>query len=531
MCGIFFYTGPVRPTSELYALFMKIKHRGPDNSQFHVMLTENGSRMVVLGFHRLSINGIAPYDEQPFIKDKLYTMCNGEIWNHADLELANTDTNININTTSDCACLLPGYAKYGMKALCQSIDGVFGLLVYDEINNSVNVARDPVGIRSLYWNQDHDSLFIASELKAFPSALTTVTAFPPGHYATATLGSPLEFECYIQKPLISYNPNTPDSTMTELHDTLTKAVEKRLMSGRPVGCILSGGLDSTLVTAIVCKLQRERGITDKMRTYTIGLEGGEDLKWARLASEYLGTEHHEFVVSETDFLDAIPTVIKSIESYDVTTVRASTGNWLVAKKIAELKKDVVLFCGDVADELLGGYRGFGLAKTASDFEAANVKMMSDVHRFDVLRSEKSFTAHGLEGRVPFADKDVLRCVAQFPSAVKMWSDNQRIEKQLLRETFEGYLPKELLWRRKEAFSDGVSSTHRSWYSIIQSYLEKIHPHETDSIREHMPPYDIESSYYRHEFEHHYASVKCIPYFWKHPFTTEIDPSARKLVNY
>jgi len=209
------------------------------------------------------------------------------------------------------------------------------------------------------------------------------------------------------------------------------------MSDRPIGCILSGGLDSTTVTAIAVKLQKEMNPNaPPMRTYTVGLEGGEDFKWARKAADHFGTEHHEFVLSEQDFLNAIPEVIKQIDSYDVTTVRASTGNWLVAKKIAELNKDIVLFCGDVADELLGGYRGFGLTEDPAAFDVENVKMMQNLHRFDVLRAEKSFAGHGLEGRVPFADKDFMKLVMSCPPEYKMWGGNTgRIEKDCLRRAF------------------------------------------------------------------------------------------------
>jgi asparagine synthase (glutamine-hydrolysing) len=537
MCGIFFYTGPRQPIDGLHRLFMGIQHRGPDTSHFHVHLTHGGARMVVIGFHRLAINGSQPYDEQPFVRDKIHLICNGEIWNHEALseQCRKADVVPSTLSTSDCACLVSMYRYHAdTKQMCRDIDGVFAMVVYDEAHNRLTVARDPVGIRSLYWRQDAESLYVASELKAFPSHFDDVQPFPPGHVATASMGgAPLRLERYTAPPTpppprLLHPPST--ALHTALHDALVRAVQKRLMSDRSVGCILSGGLDSTLVTAIVCKLQKAQGIETPMRTYTIGMAGGEDLRWARIAADYLGTEHHEFVVSEQEFLNAIPSVVRAVESYDVTTVRASTGNWLVAQKIAALGKDTVLFCGDVADEVFGGYRGFGLAPDDAAFEQANAAMLADVHRFDVLRSEMSFTAHGLEGRVPFADKDMLACAAQLPTAAKMWGGQSgRIEKQLLRELFEGYLPTELLWRRKEAFSDGVSSTQRSWYEVIQDHLAQ--KQQLLHTRAHLSPYDRESSYYRELFEAHYASVTCIPYFWKHPFTTERDPSARKLTNY
>lgn len=286
------------------------------------------------------------------------------------------------------------------------------------------------------------------------------------------------------------------------------------MSDRPIGCILSGGLDSTTVTAIACKLQKQMNPNaPPMRTYTVGLEGGEDFIWARKAAKHFGTEHHEFVLSEKDFLDAIPHVIRQIESYDVTTVRASTGNWLVAREIAKLGKDIVLFCGDVADELLGGYRGFGLTDDPELFDAENVKMMQNLHRFDVLRAEKSFAGFGLEGRVPFADKEFMKLIMNAPPEYKMWGCNTgKIEKDCLRRAFEAYLPKDLCWRRKEAFSDGVSKKERSWFQIIQDDLKS--SGKEIGVRAHCSPYDLESTLYREIFESFYSSDKVIPYLWK-----------------
>jgi asparagine synthase (glutamine-hydrolysing) len=533
MCGIFFYKGPARNVDELRQLFMKTKHRGPDSRVFKVFYLDSGE-MVAMGFHRLAINGMATTDEQPFHSDHTYVMCNGEIWNHNELRAEGGEAN-----ESDCKCLLPYYRKHGMQAMCDAIDGVFGCVVYDEAANEAYVGRDPVGIRSVYWHQDAatKAVFVASELKSFPCEYDSVMPVPPGHFARLTAGTPVAFERYSTPSSLSVivPSYTHGERLERIRHSLTEAVRKRFMSDRPVGCILSGGLDSTLITAIACRIRAEQGgptnAPMRMRTYTIGMQGGEDLKWARLAAEHLGTEHHEFVVSEAEFLAAIPNVVTQVESFDVTTVRASVGNWLVAKKIAELGKDVVLFCGDVADELLGGYRGFGLAHNAADFREANGRMMRDVHCFDVLRSEKSFTAHGLEGRVPFADKAFVATMDMYaPTEHRMWGHDGRIEKHVLREAFEGYLPKELLWRRKEAFSDGVSGDARSWYTVIQEHIARSGI-EGVLQREHMCPYDAESSYYRTIFETAYASVRSIPYFWKHPFTSEVDPSARKLSNY
>ena len=229
-------------------------------------------------------------------------------------------------------------------------------------------------------------------------------------------------------------------------------------------------------------------------------------------------------------------MVAQIESYDVTTVRASTGNWLVAQKIAALGKDTVLLCGDVADELLGGYRGFGLTDDPSAFQAELVRMLTDIHRFDVLRCEKSFAGHGLEGRVPFGDRDLLELVLGAPPEWLMWGGGGaregRVEKEVVRRAFAGYLPHDVLWRRKEAFSDGVSATTRSWYAVIQEALAA-RGEAAVVDRAHAPPYDVESSYYRRLFEERCggAHAAVIPRFWKQPFTDVVDPSARCLANY
>lgn len=538
---------------------MSMQHRGPDSSTFRVFYLDS-SVMVALGFHRLAINGQAKADEQPFSIGNTHLICNGEIWNHPKLSSEAAKANkapdqankasdhANAPPQSDCKCLLPYYQQFGIRQLCTAIDGVFGCVIYDESSDTTHVLRDPIGIRSLYWHQhsETNALMVASELKSFPCEYENVMPFPPGQYATLSASTSsgeqlLEFGRYVEDapPNAIIPICSSHDRLTCIRESLTDAVRKRFMSDRPVGCILSGGLDSTLITAIACRLYKAKNpsTTERMRTYTIGMAGGEDLKWARMAADYLGTEHHEFVVAESEFLDAIPEVIAQIESFDVTTVRASVGNWLVAKKIAELGKDTVLFCGDFADELLGGYRGFGMAHTAAEFKEANQRMIRDVHCFDVLRSEKSFAGHGLEGRVPFADKRFRAVFDTYaPTAYRMWGGlsgemgNEKIEKHILREAFEGYLPAELLWRRKEAFSDGVSGEKRSWFAVIQDHIQST---GISSLltREHMCPYDAESSYYRAIYESSYSSVKCIPYFWKQPFTTEIDPSARKLSNY
>ena len=602
MCGIFLYCGAPRPLDHIRTLFDRTQHRGPDNTQCIVVYPSTDT-MLVFGFHRLAINGMHRAANQPFTTNNTFTLCNGEIWNHRALH---TDARTECTSGSDCE-VVPHYYRYAnqtspryhhedpFEELCKVLDGVFGIVLYDRLNQRVNIGRDRIGIRSLYYALEPDiehassnpsrssssssrfNLWVASELKSLPTTFTNVRPFPPGHTAqfdtvtrdvTTWNMTPYWSVRSGRAPQRFHTPTYPLTAThlnqdTQWHDcvgqlrrVLVNAVKKRFMSDRPIGCVLSGGLDSTVVTAIACQLYKQYQAQSRnssstssyppLRTYTIGLEGAEDFKWARLAADHFGTDHHEFVLTEQEFLDAIPEVIAQIESYDVTTVRASVGNWLLAKRIAETGKDTVLFCGDVADELLGGYRGFGLTKDTTAFEDANIRMLENIHRFDVLRCEKSFAGHGLEARVPFADKDVVSLTMDLPPEYKMWGEAcpSRMEKDILRQAFAKDLPEALVWRRKEAFSDGVSKTTRSWYQIIQDHLAKQAQQsgedsegsgeewcQSSSTTTHAAPYDMESAYYRSVFEGMYGSVGCIPYLWKQPFSREKDPSARCLGNY
>lgn len=583
MCGIFLYCGDVCNVDTLRELFMRTKHRGPDNTQFVVFQVDD-TTMVAMGFHRLAINGMHKGAQQPFTDSGCVTICNGEIWNHKQL---GTDAQANLVSGSDCEVLPQLYRHiertspryhphHPFEEMLRAVDGVFGMALYDRHSQHIHVGRDRIGIRSLYYaktertpvttdssspGRTSHNLWVASELKSLPPSCQDIRPFPPGCWmswpvcpqspSSDTTSGPcpywsladmrrMSMPAHRDKYAVALNENarpqeSPGYTVcaTDIERVLVAAVEKRLMSDRPVGCVLSGGLDSTVVTAIACRLMKRRqSDAPKVRTYTIGLEGAEDLKWARRAAAALGTDHREFVVSEAEFLEAIPEVIRQIESYDVTTVRASVGNWLLAKYIAASGEDTVLLCGDVADELFGGYRGYGLCTNPKAFDEANMRMLADVHRFDVLRCEKSFAGHGLEARVPFADLDVVELTMSLPAEYKMWGTGGQIEKDLLRRAFVDYLPRELLWRRKEAFSDGVSAADNSWFTIIRDALSDDTPSSSTRIQtSHLQPYDTESRVYRQTFDRHYASPNVVPYYWKHPFTTEQDPSARCLTNY
>jgi asparagine synthase (glutamine-hydrolysing) len=309
-----------------------------------------------------------------------------------------------------------------------------------------------------------------------------------------------------------------DEICANIRKLFTNAVVKRLMSERPVGCLLSGGLDSSLVTAIVARELKRTAPDTVLNTYSIGLEGSVDLMWARRVAEHLGTCHHEVSLRERDFLDAIYETIYQTESYCTTTIRASVGNYLVSKYIQQQTDDVVIYCGDMSDEIFGSYRGFQKAPNDAEFHRENERMIRDVRFFDLLRSDKSISGAGLEARVPFADKEFLAYVMRIPARFKRFTD-EKMEKYLLRKAFqdEGLLPENVLWRRKEAFSDGVSSADggRTWVQMIKEHSDRlVTDNEYNNKNNYMysihnPPYDKESFYYRRVFETIYEGFLCI----------------------
>lgn len=523
MCGIFGYLGKKFTKEELVDFLFKNKHRGPDNSKY-ISFDNN----LFLGFNRLQINGIDDKSNQPFKINGYYLICNGEIYNFKELK-EKYGFEEEYKTNSDCEIIIHMYKKFGITRTLNELDGVFAFMLYDKINNDIIVARDPIGIRSLYYSLSNDELSVASEMKSLMN-FEDVYQFPAGHYMING-----------NKPVSYYNLSI--STLIEdeeeicynIKNLFTDAVKKRLMSDRPVACLLSGGLDSTLTTAVAAKFLHNTESNKKVNTYSIGMKGSIDLKYAKIAADYLGTNHTNIELTEDEFLRAIDKTIYQIESWDVTTVRASVGNYLVSLYIRDNSKDVVIFCGDVSDEIFGSYRGFMNASDNKDFLEENIRMITDIRYFDVLRSDKSISGAGLEARVPFADKKFVNYVMSIHPKHKMFSD-EKMEKYILRKAFDGYLPDELLWRRKEAFSDGVSSYQRSWFDIIKEYVDKLYSDEEyEELKEkysYNKPYDKESLFYREIFEKYYPNrAETVPYYWKHPFSTEIDPSARLLKCY
>lgn len=505
--------------------------RGPEG---HKWLDLSGSTWC---FTRLAINGLNEGAMQPFNwgDGRWAWMCNGEIYNHKDLE--ETIPYLNV-TGSDCEVLGALWERCDGDevAFARALDGVFALVIYDSTLGEYIVARDPYGVRPLYWFSDSNGVRFASERKAlspFVSGTTKIHEFPPGQiWRISSNGVLLAQTTYHTVPWIK-NPST---NLFLLRNALEEAVEKRVANTeRQVAALLSGGVDSSLISALVQKVGKRLG-RPNLKTFSIGMEGGTDLKYARMVAEHIGSDHTEVLVTPEEMFEAIPHVIRDIESYDITTVRASVGNWLVAKAIREKSDCKVVFNGDGSDEILGGYLYFRRAPSDFAFERESERLLEEIHKYDVLRSDRCISSYGLEARTPFLDKQFVAVARGYPTETRRPSE-QLMEKNLLREAFEGQdvLPDAVLWRRKEAFSDGVSAQEKSWFQIIQEFLQerKLVPEGWKEIAQEkgwipQPPTE-EAFYYRSLYEMNTKATGDYWPYWMPRWSPETnDPSARTL---
>ena len=517
MCGIFAVFGHVLPVKQAEECVMRLKTRGPESVKLR-----NIDSIGHIGFTRLRIMDPDESADQPMIKDGAILICNGEIYNYKDLI---RKYKLSPETGSDCEVIILLYHKIGFEGMLSEIRGVFAFVLFDP-KQGIFAARDPIGVRSMYYgspSSSKGSIAFASEMKAIDFC-ARVDQFPPGSYWNNSMGFE-RYYSFFYPMLIS----DEDVAIRTIHNSLTKATKIRMMSDRPIGALLSGGLDSSIIAALVAKMSDH-----KINTYSIGLEKSTDLKYARIMAKFLGSNHHEVVVTKEDMLGAIPKTIRHIESYCTTSVRASVGNYLLALWISENSADKVIFCGDMSDEVFGGYRGMERAPNPRQFFNENVKLVKQVHRFDLLRSDKSISGAGLEARVPFADVRFINDVMSIDAKLKMF--RYGVGKVLLREAFKDMLPEEIYNRPKEAFSDGVSSVKDSWHSIIKKHVKGMWSAGEFSKEvkkyKHCPPYDHESLWYRQIFEEAYSGrATTIPKFWRHPFAEKTDPSARELSNY
>lgn len=540
MCGIFSIIGDT--TLFNGTCFEKGSKRGPECS-----IVEKLEQHVLFGFHRLAINGLNVQSNQPITIDNMVLICNGEIYNYKQLYKI---LDIAPSTDSDCEVIIHMYKKYGIKHTLTMLDGVFAFVLYDVDNQEVYVGRDPYGVRPLYMatimptdsNIFQYSYVFSSEMKMIDQDIpdAKVTCFSPGHFLKLVKRVVWEYDVvtkYVHEPCIQYFVNDASQISVLLRSALENAVRKRVeVTDRPIACLLSGGLDSSLITALVCKY------TDptKLKTFSIGLPESEDVVFAEKVAKHLKTDHTSVLVTEEEFFNAIPEVIGAIESYDTTTVRASVGNYLVAKYIEQHTECKVLFNGDGADELMGGYLYLHAAPDAVEFDKECRRLLKDIHQFDVLRSDRSISSNGLEPRVPFLDRGFVQFYLSIPPLIRYHKGNNQIEKYLIRNAYAntGILPNEVLWRRKEAFSDGVSKQSRSWYEIIQ---EKIPSYVVNEFKlykstwdDHNIPKTAEQYYYRVLFKQLYrmkGSLKTIPYYWMPKYVDAKDASARTLSLY
>ena len=544
MCGIFTILNNQYDKTEIDKNFAKGKSRGPEHSQ----LLDVGHK-IKMGFHRLAINGLNMESTQPIAHNNIWLICNGEIYNYKKLyELMNVIP----NTQSDCEVIVWLYEKYGIEQCLQMLDGVFAFVLLDQrIQNAesrVYIARDPYGVRPLYIMEDQagehmdTQLAFASEMKMLYglSATAQIRQFTPGTWSSYALTTMVNAKWTLENNHVAYHKTgfcelftTPEhiEIVKTIRERLISAVEKRCCTTeRPIACLLSGGLDSSLITALVSQYHKQNGLPN-IETYSIGLEGSVDLQYAKMVAEYLGTKHTEIVLTERDFCDAIPEVIRAIESYDTTTVRASIGNYLLGKYISENSDAKVIFNGDGSDELFGGYLYFKKAPDSVEFDKECRRLLQEIHTFDVLRSDKSISSHGLEPRTPFLDRAFTQYVLSLPCDLRF--QPHMIEKYWLRQAFamDELLPMEVLWRKKEAFSDGVSATTRSLYEILQEHAERAVDTE-DCVWTHNPPSTKEQYYYRKVFEDAYANCgDIIPHMWMPRYVDAKDASARTLAIY
>jgi len=527
MCGIFLYKGQKLNWESLEGDINLIRYRGPDNTH-HEMIGND----VLFSFHRLAIMGTTERGDQPMKHpndDSLTLICNGEIYNYKDLA---KKYNFNLVTGSDCEIILLLFKKFGIEKTVQELDGVFMFVILDEGTGQLFAGRDPMGVRPGFMGRDGEEIMIASEAKPLIKYCKEISPFPPGTWWHSE--KPNHFNSFFLYNGIQIQEKTEEDICVKIRSLLIESVKKRLMAEREIGCLLSGGLDSSLISALVNKYYEG----PKLNTFTIGLPGSTDLEYAQTVADHLETNHHQIEVSESDFLNAIETVIYNIESYDTTTVRASVGNYLVSKYISENSDCKVIFNGDGADEACCGYVYLKNAPTADALQKESEKLVKEIHYFDVLRSDRSISSNGLEARTPFLDKAFVKYYLSIPAELKSFNGINRLEKHLLRKAFESQnlLPDEVLWRRKCAFSDGVSAKKKSWHHIIQTFVDaKISDDEFEQEQKkinHCMPILKESYYYRKVFESHFGGhEELIPHFWMPNWTDVIDPSARELDNY
>ncbi len=521
MCSIIGFSSRAIPFETAYAGFMRTASRGPDMSRF----VECGAGW--LGFHRLSIMGPAESGMQPFQMGGSMLVCNGEIYGFRPIR-ERLSGGFSFRSGSDCEILLPLYQEQGLD-MFRNLDAEFALILYDAKRGGLIAARDPIGIRPLYYGYLSDgSIAFASEPKNLVGVCASIRPFPPGHYYAD--GKFTRYADLTATP--TYAGDDEDAACKKIRTLLIEGVEKRLDADVPLGFLLSGGLDSSLVCAICAKL-----LDRPVRSFAIGMTGDAiDLKYAQRAADYIGAEHMAVYMSRDDVLGALDTVIEALGSFDITTIRASIGMYLVCRAIHASTDVRVLMTGEISDELFG-YKYTDFAPSPEAFQQESRKRVDELHMYDVLRADRSISVNSLEARVPFGDLAFVRYVMSVDPALKM--NRNGMGKYLLRKAFEKdrLLPDSILWREKAAFSDAVG------HSMVSDLIEYANARYTDvefeakrRLYPHATPFTKESLMYREIFESHYpGQAEMIADFWMPNRAWEgcnvADPSARVLSNY
>jgi len=521
-----------------------IRHRGPDWSGIY------SDDKAILAHERLAIVDPASGKQPLFSKDrKLILAANGEIYNHRELR-KQFEGKYEFQTESDCEVILALYQEKGVDFV-DDMNGIFGFAIYDAEKDEYFIARDHMGIIPLYigWDQN-GTFYVASELKALEGICSKIELFPPGHYMSSKDG---EFVQWYKRDWREYDAIKDNETsILKVKEALEAAVKRQLMSDVPYGVLLSGGLDSSVTSAIAKKYAQKRvesdGTTDawypQLHSFSVGLEGSPDLAAAKKVADFIGTVHHEIKFTIQEGLDAIRDVIYNIETYDITTIRSSTPMYLMARVIKSMGIKMVL-SGEGADEIFGGYLYFHKAPNAREFHEETVRKLDKLHMYDCLRANKSLAAWGIEGRVPFLDKEFIDVAMSINPQDKM-INGERMEKWVVRKAFEDMLPESVAWRQKEQFSDGVG------YSWIDTLKEVVDGAVTDAQMENakhrfpiQTPQNKEEFYYRSIFEEHFpsdtaaysvpqeASVACstkIALEWDEAFKNMNEPSGRAIAN-
>lgn len=521
MCSIMGYCSRNAVLSSFMEGFQKTISRGPDDSR--VVETGDG----ILGFHRLAIMGLTPSGMQPFRLGNSYVVCNGEIYGFEKLK-KELSAKYTFESNSDCEILLPMYREYGTDMFAM-LDAEFACILYDGEAGEFIAARDPIGIRPLYYGYDKDhAIIFASEPKNLTGLTDRIMPFPPGHYYKKG-----QFICYCdiaKVHRVCYDDL--ETACGKIHDKLVAGVEKRLIADAKVGFLLSGGLDSSLVCAIAAKKSRE-----PIKTFAIGMsEDAIDLKYARQVADYIGSDHTEVYMTPDEVLSSLKTVIQLLGTYDITTIRASIGMYLVCKAIHNQTDIRVLLTGEISDELFG-YKYTDFAPDGKAFQEESQKRVRELHMYDVLRADRCISVNSLEARVPFGDLDFVKYVMALNPELKLNTYGKG--KYLLRHAFEqgGYLPDTILWREKAAFSDAVG---HSMVDYLKEYAEGKYTDEEFKSRcecyTYARPFTKESLLYRDIFETFYpGQAGMVVDFWMPNKAWKgcnvNDPSARVLSNY